>query len=238
MVVDLFCIVMVLCVGITIFSGCQQGQEEEAAKEGETDGTTDEVEKKEPLVEYSVYYGPTGQLPPWIDNPDDVVTPYVEEKFNLKIKEVIWNAGMPNRLNALIASDSVPEVIIVDPNMLMDVIDKGIVKDLTDLIPKYMPTYWNEYLLENDKPFCEVDGRIYWVYKLDAGHEKSPEENLVDPYFAGGGHAPFVREDILAQCGYKFKPIKDIEEDCLAEGRVPTEDEMKIDPPIATPTFS
>jgi ABC-type glycerol-3-phosphate transport system substrate-binding protein len=230
---------MVLLIGL--FSGCQTS---EGKKKGEvvsetetkTDGEGEPIAEEDlPLVKYSVYYGVTGQLPPWIDNPDDVVTPYVENKFKLQIEEVVWPAGMPNRLNTLIASNSVPEVILLDPNGVMDVIDKGIVKELTELIPQYMPTYWTKYLLDVDKAFCQVDGKVYWVYKRDAGRERTPEENLADPYFVGGGHAPFVREDILAQCGYSFKSIKEIEQDCIAEGRVPTEEEMQITPAIATP---
>ena len=56
----------------------------------------------------------------WMNNPSDVVTPYVEEKFKLRIGDVQWQGEMTEqeRINQFAATGSWPDVHIGSPNFL------------------------------------------------------------------------------------------------------------------------
>lgn len=207
-------VVFVLIIG-TVVSGLWAGGGKEEAPAG------DEV------YEYSVYFD-TDELFEWWDNEDDVVTPYFEEKFGLRIGEQMWRSGQVTneRINTFVASGSFPDVFIAGFSHAPTL--EPLSYDLTELVPQYMPNYWAS-LSEADKMLNTIDGKIYFVFKKD-DVDWTPEA-LADPYQNGYGLSLQMREDILAELGYEFTPMAEIVEICKAEGRQVTVKDLEITHP-------
>lgn len=179
-------------------------------------------------LNYSVFLH-TDVLEQWWTNEKDVVTPYFEKKFNLYIDkdETYWLQGqlLEQRINMFIATDSWPDVFVGSHQYLSNI--SPMAKDLTALVPKYMPNYWNS-LSEEDKKLSYYEGKIVGVFKYD-GADWTPE-SLADPYKSGYGNSLQMREDILAKLGYKFTPIKEIQATITKEHRSVTLEDLKITP--------
>jgi hypothetical protein len=206
---------LIMLVAQPLFSG---GSTESAAEKAE---------------EYTVFCE-TDILLPWVNGfEEDVVTPYFEEKFNLKIKEVFWRQGMQDvmqRLNQFIATDSLPDVNMVSRGNQAYLLQNEMLKELTDFVRIEMPTYWS-MLTEEERKVAEDDGKLYLVYKLTP----SVHDNLDDPHNSDFAHAPLIREDILTMLGYEFTPMKEVVEICELEQRAPTMEDIEIKPAIETP---
>ncbi len=184
------------------------------------------VEEKE--LSYSVFFH-TDELFSWWDNPKDVVTPYFEEKFKLKIDKdkTYWLQGqrLEQRVNMLMATDTWPDVFVGTHQHMAEI--SPMAKDLTELLPKYMPNYWKT-LSEQDKKLSYYNGKIYGVFKYD-GADWNPQ-SLADPYKSGFGNSLQMREDILVKLGYKFTPMKEIQAMIEKEGRAVTLKDLEITP--------
>ena len=176
-----------------------------------------------------------------MNNPGDVVTPYVEEKFKLRMSDLQWQGEMSvqQRINQYAATGSWPDVMIGDPNFLQLMLKQEEHMDLTELVPQYMPTYWNEVMNEVDKQLnygmSGGEGKIAFIYKHHL-HPYDPAKDD-DPYvvFNRGSHALQTREDLLAAAGHTFKPMAEIVAEVERTGRPPTAEDFAIDPPIDTP---
>jgi len=177
----------------------------------------------------------------WMNNAGDVVTPYVEEKFKLRMSDLQWQGEMSvqQRINQYAATGSWPDVMIGDPNFLQLMLKQEEHMDLTELVPQYMPTYWNEVMSEVDKQLnygmSGGDGQIAFIYK----HGLNPFDPALDndPYtvFNRGSHALQTREDLLTAAGHTFKPMAEIVAEARRTGKPPTAEDFAIDPPIDTP---
>jgi len=192
---------------------------------------TPAVEEK--LVEYTVYFDTDVTLP-WFDNSKDIVTKYVEDKFKLKVSEVFWRSGMmtDQRLNTFIATNSVPDVFIAPFSNMAPALPLAM--DLTELVPKYMPYYWNNVLTEADRQKSYNNGQIKLVYKKDVHNVDA--KGLANPYDNGYGLPMLLREDVLTKLGYKFTPMKEIQEKITKEGRAVTAKDLEITPnPYSNP---
>lgn len=167
--------------------------------------------------------------------PNDVVTPYIEKKFNLKIKELtprIKDQTVQQLISQLIAAGNVPDVVEVTATDAEWVARTGLFMDLTPYAEKMenykkqvQPEYWDR---------TNIDGKQYSIH----GHiALFPEADFVsDPYYPGSySHALWVREDILVQLGYKLTPIDEIKKNTVDAGKKPTAEDMKIEPAISTP---
>ncbi len=218
-------ICLLLMIGLVLFA---RGEKETAAGA--------DTEKR---LEYDVYFD-TDTVQRWMNNPTDIVTPYVEDKFNLYIRDIYWRSGMmtEERLSTFIATNTLPHVFVAGRNTMMLARESAL--ELQDLIPKHMPYYWNNVLDEKWKrDDCTMrDGTIFWLYKKR--NLGLSDEELLNPYDNWLGLSPIIREDILADLGYSFTPIKEIQETCRKEGRAPTLDDWKIEPlPYSDPyTFA
>lgn len=174
----------------------------------------------------------------FLDNPNDVVTPYVEDLFKIRIKEVIQGGlttiGFKERLATYIASNNMPDVIIAGNDNCAYAVGTGYYGDgYEDLIENEMPNlnarfdsqFWPRYMNEGRKtqiPLTIVDTR--------------DEPYVSDPYTVPLGQwALWVREDLLSKCGYTFTPIKEISAATTEQGIMPSVDDFAITPAIATP---
>lgn len=212
--------------------GKDKGAESSGGKT-ETTKTQETGTKAQDIKEYTVYSSDSS-IEAWLDNDKDVVTKYVEEKFKLRIGDVIMRGDSANKFNTLVAANAVPDVIVASQDRFPEAINLGVTKDLTELVPEFMPNYWNNVIQEKDKPYHYTDGQIHNVFRYDDSRVLD-DQLMEDPYFITGGHTLMTREDLLTAAGYKFKPIAQIEAECKAEGRVPTMEDLMTDPPIQTP---
>lgn len=189
-------------------------------------GVTEEAEEE--VYEYSVFFA-TDELFEWWDNPNDIVTPYFEEKFNLKIGDTFWNSGqrVEERVNTFVASNSFPDVFIAGFSYVPQIFD--LAYDLTDLVEEHMPHYWNERLSEADRRLNTMNGEVRFIFKTDTT-DWTPEA-LADPYHNGYGLSLQMREDILADLGYEFTPMQEIAAAVRAEHRAVTIGDMAITHP-------
>ena len=75
--------------------------------------TTTTTEMTAPsLMEYTfAFYDDSATK--WMNNPNDVVTPFIEEKFNIRVKEVtiVKDTDFRERLTQWIASGTTPDVV-------------------------------------------------------------------------------------------------------------------------------
>ncbi len=210
---------IVLFVVATALAGLAhaEGATEQGARPGES------------VYTYSVFFN-TDELFEWWDNPKDIVTPYFETKFGLKIDKdrTYWLQGqrIEQRINAFIATNSWPDVFVGTHGHFAETAPMS--KDLTELLPVHMPTYWKTRMAERDRQLSTYNGRVYHVYKYD-GADWSPE-SLKDPYKNGWGNSLQIREDILYKLGYKFTPLREIQERCQREKRAVTLEDLRIEP--------
>ena len=80
------------------------------------------TEVEDEWLEYSVYYGnPDGNVSLVVqDNPNDVVTPYIEEKWKVRVKEIyqaVPDMNLEAMLNQWVAAGNMPDVILGPPDM-------------------------------------------------------------------------------------------------------------------------
>ncbi len=234
---------IILCLSMLCASliGCGGNDEESAqssvSSAGESTVAAASTESLTPL-EYTIFLGVTNPITT-VDNPNDVVTPYVEQKFNVKIKEVIQpqTSVLPkDRLNMMIASDTVPDVMIADGAFASYAVSTGkFMDDLGDTIQKNMPNL-NKYFDESKWANFSLNGKVYSVPSSLSQTAKMDEMFKDDPYYPGfDGWAYWVREDILAKAGYTFTPVAELKKNITDQGKALTLDDMKIEPAIDTP---
>lgn len=190
-------------------------------------GSRESMDAGDSVYEYSVYFD-TDELFEWWDNPNDVVTPYIEEKFGLVIGDQYWRSGQltEERINTFVASNSFPDLFVAAYSYAPQL--KDLAYDLTDLLPRHMPNYWNS-LSRVDRDMHYIDGSIYFVFKRDEV-DWTPEA-LADPYNNGYGLSLQIREDILVDLGYEFTPMAEIEAVCRREHRAATLEDFAFSHP-------
>lgn len=188
---------------------------------------------KQPMLEYSfAFYDASGSK--WVDNPNDVVTPFVEQKFNIRVKNVILptTQSFKERLNQWIAARDLPDVIVTGKDEADYAVKTGQFADLTEYV-KDMPNY-NKYFEQKYWPRFMNDGKLYVIPNVMVNPTVAPYND--DPYHAGDpGWAMWVREDILAKAGYTFTLLAEINKKTQETGKKATLEDLKITPAIDTP---
>ena len=200
--------------------------------------TSTTTDQQKPLLEYTIYY-PTPEIRAQkiISNPNDIVTSYVENKFNIKIKDFSLTGPEGSTIKEAFAmfkaANNVPDVICCNNMDAMWLSTTGQFADLTDLIPQYMPDYM-KYIKPVIWPRWSTNGKHYILPVVFA--------DLSDPMFADNpylysniSHTMCVREDILLKCGYKFTPMSQIKAEFTDKGIIPSLDQLKIEPALDTP---
>ncbi len=234
---------LAVLMSLLVLSGCGGAAQNNGSGENGTTaaGTEKNGEKGAglPLLEYS--WCPRGGDPSIVQKmqtyaPKDVVTPYIEEKFKIRLNKDIIQApkDMPTEqaVAMWIAADNLPDVIEVSNSGLALLAKTGKFADLTEYA-KAMPNY-QKYYEQKYWNWSAIDGKQYGIGGI--GSIYPPTLANDDPYLAGAfAHGLWVREDILTKCGYSFTPVEELKKSTTAAGVKPTMEQMAITPAIATP---
>lgn len=233
----LLALIVAALMALSFMTGCGRNEAEESG------GTTSQAEQNTtaisqdqenlPLLEYSfAFYDESASL--WANNPNDVVTPFVESKFNIKVKEVIVakDEDFKERLAQWIAADNMPDVIctgeakyaLSTAKEKFAVLD-DYVKDMVNYNKYFDQKYWPRYM---------TDGEKYILPNVTLN--LNAPEYTSDPWNPGDDvWGLWAREDILEMCGYKFTPVAEIKANKTDKGLKPTLEDFKIEPAIDTP---
>lgn len=234
----IICILLCASMVVTLLVGCggdsKNGQESNVSESEKNEEKTQEEQL--PLLEYTCFLGTTSPIKT-VDNNNDVVTPYIEKKFNIKVKEVIQpqSSVLPKeKLNMMIAANDVPDVMVSDGEFASYAVSTG--KFLDDLEPyiKKMSNY-NKYFDENLWGNFKVNGKIAGIPYMSAT-QKTDEMFKDDPFYSSfTGWTFWVREDLLAKAGYSFTPMSELKKNITDQGKKLTLEDIKIEPAIDTP---
>jgi putative aldouronate transport system substrate-binding protein len=193
-----------------------------------------ESTSSEPLMTYTAWPR-MAESEKYINNPHDVVTPYIERRFNIKVSNVIITSPtitFKQRFNQMAAADDVPDVLIDGKNNTDYAVASGLYADLTAYI-KEMKNY-NRYFDAKYLPQYLNGGRQYQISNVELNLNDPRYES--DPYNLGAPNwCLWAREDILAQCGYQFTPMEQIQKKAAQTGKKPSIDDYKITPAIDSP---
>ena len=187
-----------------------------------------------PAMTYTAWpRDPSGEK--YINNPNDVVSPWVEKKFNIKVSDWTWaTMAVPvrQRFAQMAAADAVPDVIIDGKDNHDFEVESGLFADLTNEIPKMKNLM--KYFYKNLLPYYLNNGKQYEIPAIELN--LNDKKYASDPYNLGSPNwTMWVREDILAKAGYKFTSTADLQKKAAATGKKPTEADYAITPAIDTP---
>lgn len=239
--VRLLCITVAVFVMLSAMAGCGAGTGNKGAESTaastvaeKTGGEADNL----PMLEYSVY-GASSADPAFISEENDAITPVVEKKFKVRVKEFFYSQGMSleERMNLFIASDTLPDVVFAIGDSVT-VPKTGRYAELGPMIKQYCPNAMR-LVPEEEWKDSLYNGRKYGFPSavIDRGNPKYAEELKNDPYIGTSGTwaGIWVRESILKKCGYSFTPLADIVKKAKETGVYPDISEFKTEPSISTP---
>lgn len=244
---------IILCITllVTLVAGCQSEEapadKEQANTAKESDGekgsddTKETVEEPMELLEYSfmTVFSESPRL--GHDNPNDVVTPAIEEMWNIKVTDIMFSGGMSpvERINMLVAADAVPDVVMVDNPNIEYFYETGAFKDLTAFKPLMekkdifiTDAGWNRLM---------VDGKLVAAPasmsggEIDVNHPAIKEFVANDVFYKRPQNWALVaNQDILEQAGYTFKKIDELQAELDLNVRSITDADVQIEPAIKT----
>ena len=187
-------------------------------------------------LEYSYFSWEINPPKCFDDNPKDVVTPYIEKKFNIKVKSTMYTQGtsFKDKITQFVATNDFPDVICAMASDASTIVKTGQYAELGSLIKENMPNLiklvpadqWKEALYQG-KMYC-----LPYNIPVDGANPKYANDPFTLPASTWN---LVIREDILQKLGYKFTPLAQIQKKANAEGRKLTLDDLKIEPKIATP---
>lgn len=172
------------------------------------------------------------------DNPDNVVSPYITERFGLRIKEILKvpaDMTYPQAIVMWNAAGMAPDLMQCGAEDFGAMIASGAFAPLDPYLEdmpsyeKYLPReYWSREVGE--------DGMVYAFYN-NMGQvwpmQEPPGDNVVTN--SVDHRALWVREDVLKAVGYEFTPVMELKTRTVDKGIRPTFEQLAIDPPIDSP---
>ena len=205
---------------------------------GETSGTGDASQSGEelPWIEYDIIIGYSTPATT-LDNPNDVVTPYVEDKFHIRVGEIaqVATSDIPFRqmLATRVAAGNEPDVIIVGSENIAYALSTGKYGDNLDSYINEMENL-NKYMDQSMWPRFMTDGQKKQIplVMVNTTQEEYTSDPWVQPF---AQWALWTREDLLAACGYSFTPLAEIDEQFCQKGEMPPAEAFAIEPAIDTP---
>ena len=167
--------------------------------------------------EFDAYYSYQGSVKPW---GEDAASKYMNEKFNITVNYSCPEADADSRLNLMISSDDLPDVIILDRNAnWLKLINLGKLVDVNTL--KYDGCSFDEDILESTQKLLSVNGGLYGI------------PNWARKGATGGNMSWMVNHDVYEQLGSpELKTLDDLHEFMVAakEANVTTSDDQSIFP--------
>lgn len=220
-------VIMAGLIAGSALSGCSSDKNT-AVKEGEAPWIEFTFVARDPDTAQRIQVNPT----------EDVVTPYLEDKFHIRLKEVVQgpkDSTIEQNIAMWDAADNMPDIIECDSAAAANLRSTGMFADLTDYIKEYMPDYMETCWPEEYWERTNYEGKQYSVMSFDT-MKKPPVDPETDPYDEGVyAHGLVVREDILEKLGYKFTPAEEIKKLTTDQGMKPTQEQMAIEPAIDSP---
>ncbi|HEY0826835.1 MAG TPA: hypothetical protein VGE40_01965 [Bacilli bacterium] len=227
-------LLLAMILMVSVFAGCTK---DDGAKNVETTVKPSEAPAATPepleLLEYS-FYREDDAPQKYDNNPEDVLTPIVEEKFNIKVSKVLYNQGstFKERFNMLLATNDLPDVIFAQSNAAI-VAGSGQYAELGPLIEQHMPNLI-KYSPKETWRDALFNGKMYSVpgVWVDTSQDKYKDDLFALPNANWG---LLIREDILDMLGYKYTPLKELEKKINETQTKPSLNDFKIEPEIKTP---
>lgn len=181
-----------------------------------TTGSSGPDDTTEPY-EFDAYYSYQGSVKPW---GEDAASKYMNEKFNIKVNYSCPEADADSKLNLMISSDDLPDVIILDRNAnWLKLISLGKLVDINTL--KYEGCSFDEDILESTQKLLSVNGGLYGI------------PNWARKGATGGNMSWMVNHDVYEQLGSpELKTLEDLHQFMLdaKEKGVKTSDDQSIFP--------
>ena len=181
-----------------------------------TTGSSGPDDTTEPY-EFDAYYSYQGSVKPW---GEDAASKYMNEKFNIKVNYSCPEADADSKLNLMISSDDLPDVIILDRNAnWLKLINLGKLVDVNTL--KYEGCSFDEDILESTQKLLSVNGGLYGI------------PNWARKGATGGNMSWMVNHDVYEQLGSpELKTLEDLHQFMLdaKEKGVKTSDDQSIFP--------
>lgn len=182
----------------------------------EVTGSSGPDDTTEPY-EFDAYYSYQGSVKPW---GEDAASKYMNEKFNIKVNYSCPEADADSRLNLMISSDDLPDVIILDRNAnWLKLINLGKLVDINTL--KYEGCSFDEDILESTQKLLSVNGGLYGI------------PNWARKGATGGNMSWMVNHDVYEQLGSpELKTLEDLHQFMLdaKDKGVKTSDDQSIFP--------
>lgn len=167
--------------------------------------------------EFDAYYSYQGSVKPW---GEDAASKYMNEKFNITVNYSCPEADADSRLNLMISSDDLPDVVILDRNAnWLKLINLGKLVDVNTL--KYEGCSFDEDILESTQKLLSVNGGLYGI------------PNWARKGATGGNMSWMVNHDVYEQLGSpELKTLEDLHQFMLdaKEKGVKTSDDQSIFP--------
>lgn len=182
----------------------------------EVTGSSGPDDTTEPY-EFDAYYSYQGSVKPW---GEDAASKYMNEKFNIKVNYSCPEADADSKLNLMISSDDLPDVIILDRNAnWLKLINLGKLVDINTL--KYEGCSFDEDILESTQKLLSVNGGLYGI------------PNWARKGATGGNMSWMVNHDVYEQLGSpELKTLDDLHQFMLdaKDKGVKTSDDQSIFP--------
>lgn len=167
--------------------------------------------------EFDAYYSYQGSVKPW---GEDAASKYMNEKFNITVNYSCPEADADSRLNLMISSDDLPDVVILDRNAnWLKLINLGKLVDVNTL--KYDGCSFDEDILESTQKLLSVNGGLYGI------------PNWARKGATGGNMSWMVNHDVYEQLGSpELKTLEDLHQFMLdaKDKGVKTSDDQSIFP--------
>lgn len=182
----------------------------------EVTGSSGPDDTTEPY-EFDAYYSYQGSVKPW---GEDAASKYMNEKFNIKVNYSCPEADADSKLNLMISSDDLPDVIILDRNAnWLKLISLGKLVDINTL--RYEGCSFDEDILESTQKLLSVNGGLYGI------------PNWARKGATGGNMSWMVNHDVYEQLGSpELKTLEDLHQFMLdaKDKGVKTSDDQSIFP--------
>ena len=145
--------------------------------------------------EFDAYHSYQGSVKPW---GEDAASKYMNEKFNITVNYSCPEADADSRLNLMISSDDLPDVIIMDRNAnWQKLISLGKLVDINTL--RYEGCSFDEDILESSQKLLSVNGGLYGI------------PNWARKGATGGNASWMVNHDVYEQLGSpELKTLEDL----------------------------